>query len=241
MSRELIIAFYSFMGFLMFFFVTHWCCHAMLLLLLSSRIHVSGEKVTVIQVLQRYLRSVPSDKVTSCAVFAVVHLFPLFKILICQFCPQGNSKTTWTSPHKTIDVFLLLSLSLASFWEVGGCRNSGTCGCFSSVCTPRDSSMLNWAWSSPGEKRLLKRQSEQSLCSQWGLAASGRIPGCKHSFFKDLISCYVLMWLLEWFWKRRFQQGFASRLDVLLFFFPVWTCINFVCHFACLCYKETWS
>lgn len=135
--------------------------------------------------------------------------------LLCLFCPHGNSKTTQTCPSKASGVFLLLSLSLASFWEVPGCRNGGTCACCSLVCTPRDSSMLS---SSPGEKCLLKRQSEQSLYSQWELAVSGRIPGCKYSFFKDLISCYVLMWLLEWFWKRkRLQQGFASKLDIIFF------------------------
>lgn len=143
MSTDLIIELYSFMGFLVFgfffFFLTYSCWHAMLLLLLSLQICMSGGKVTVTRLLQGYFRSVPDDKVTSCAVFVVVHLFPLFKILICQCCPHGDSKTTQTSPGKANDVFLLLCLSLASFWEVRGCRHGGPCACCSPVCTPRDS------------------------------------------------------------------------------------------------------
>lgn len=144
MSTDLIIELYSFMGFLVFvvffFFLPQLFMLACnVLLLLSLQICMSGGKVTVTRVLQGYFRSVPDDKVTSCAVFVVVHLFPLFKILICQYCPHGDSKTTQTSPGKANDVFLLLCLSLASFWEVRGCRNGGPCACCSPVCTPRDS------------------------------------------------------------------------------------------------------
>lgn len=105
-----------------------------------------------------------------------------------------------------------------------------------------ETAVLNWAWSSPEEKCLLKKQSEQSLYSQWGLAVSGRIPGCKYSSSEDLISCYVLMWLLEWFWKGRWlQQGFASRSDVFdspPLPLPSWTCINFRCHFPVCATKK---
>lgn len=198
------------MGFLTFFFLTHWWWRAMLLLLLSSQFHMSGGKVTVTHVLQRYFESVPSDKVISCAVFVVVHLFPLFKILICRFCLHGSSKTTQTSPSKASDVFLLLSLNLASFWEVGACRNGSTWACCTTLRDSCAELSMEFSW----REMLLKKQSEQSLYSQWGLAVSGRIPGCKYSSSEDLISCYVLMWLQEWFWKgRRLQQGFASSSD----------------------------
>lgn len=72
----------------------------MLLLLLSWQICMSGRKVSVVHALQGYFRSMSSDKVISCAVFVVAHLFPLSKILICQLCPHGNSKITQTFLSK---------------------------------------------------------------------------------------------------------------------------------------------
>ena len=157
--------------------------------------------VTVVHVLWGHLRNVDSGNVISCGEFVVVHPFPLFKILICQFCPHGNCKTTQASPGKARDVFLLLSLGAQPPWlplvKSGNVEMVVPVHAAFQSAHPR-TAVLNREQSSPEEKCLLRRQSEQSLRSQWGLAVSGRKPGCKYSFFKDLISCYVLTWLLEW-------------------------------------------
>lgn len=69
----------------------------------------------------------------------------------------------------------------------------------------------------------------------WGFPVSGRISGCKYSLFKHVISCYMLVWLLKWLWKRkRLQWGFASKLDIFL----AEPLLRFQCHFTVCATRE---
>lgn len=126
-------------------------CHAFAPIIRAN--HMWGGEVTVTHLLQGYFGSVHGDKVISCALLVIVHLFPLFKILIWH---PGNSKTTQTSPSTASNVFLLLSLSLPFFWGVREYRSGACC---SSVCQPRDNCAelsMEFSWREMPAKKAVR-------------------------------------------------------------------------------------